>query len=453
MKRIALVALFVVAACMTVAQSWMGTYEKGIQAGKRQDYAAARAYFKAAIAYRPEDASGATTLPGPVSERKLWRGGAPYSPNFLAAYCEYRLAGATTKVDEATPMLETAATEFETLLSKGQRSKETFYFLNQIYTRTGDTARRLDLENRSGKGKTNFRVDTEIVSPEEITVINGGVPGSPGTGPRVTVIKAGQPGSTPGTLPGNPTTTPGTGPIPSIGAVPAITTKYALIIGNGMSKMTDSAIPFAADDAQAVREALITHAGYLDSNVDLVLNATKGQILTSAKALADRVPEDGTVFIYFAGNGFNLDGKDFLAGVDTEMGTDSSTMVGKNDIYRLFMAKGAKIYAFFEVPRPIANGRYFGQEVPLVGAIAQVQSTMPGETVYAETHNSRTLGIFADALIGALQDIRSNRIAIAEFGWTLFNRIRGGGLGRPGGGSRQIPTLPVLTHLAPDDRF
>jgi hypothetical protein len=175
--------------------------------------------------------------------------------------------------------------------------------------------------------------------------------------------------------------------------------------------------------------------------------------MSSAKALADRMPEDAVLLIYFAGEGVNINGKDYLAAVDNSSGSDTSTMISKDELYRMFIPKGAKIFAFFEVPRPITNGRYFGQEIPLVGTIAQTQSTIPGGSLYPTVRNGKTIGLFADAMTTALQDIRTNQIPIAEFGWQLFNRIRGGGPGRSGSGGNQIPTLPVLTHLAPDEKF
>ena len=226
--------------------------------------------------------------------------------------------------------------------------------------------------------------------------------------------------------------------------------KFALIIGNSTSQ-GPGALAYAADDAQAVREALITHAGYMESNVDLVLNTTNEQLMASVKALAERVPEDGTVFIFFAGKGMNVDGKDYLAMVDS--GEDAASMVKKGDIYQPFLSKGAKIFAFFEVPRPLTDGNYFGKEVPRVGAIAQVQSTIPGESVGSEVRNGKEMGIFARAIVTALQDIRSNRIPIIEFGWQVFDRARGGGTSGAGGGARQVPTLPVLTQMSPLERF
>lgn len=444
-RRVFFAIVMALASAIAGAQSWMSTYEAGLRSARSGDWAAARASFQQAVAYRPEDASGATTLPGPVGDRRQWRNGAAYSPNFLAAYSQYRLGLAAGTPEEAKPLLETAASEFEALLSKGQVSRESFYFLNQIYTRLGDTAKRMDVESRFAAAKPNFRVDTEIVSPEELTVISGN--NRRGTGPEVIIVRPGQePTSVPGG--GVPNVTP-----PAVGPVAPISTKYALIVGNSASQVSGGGLSFGADDAQAVREALVTHAGYPEANVDLVLNTTKEQLLASARALAERIPDEATVFIFFAGHGANIDGKDYLAGVDTASLADVGTMASKMEIYRLFLTKAAKIYAFYEVPRPMVNGAYFGKEIPLVGSIAQTQSTIPGETVNSEIRNGKAMGIFAHAIISALQDIRSNRIPIMEFGWQIFNRSRGGGANRTGGGARQVPTLPVLTHMSDQERF
>lgn len=451
-RRIFFVVLLALVGAVASAQSWMTAYEKGLKAARSSDWIGARAAFQEALAFRTEDASGPTTLPGPVTERRQWRNGSPYSPNFLAAYSEYRIGVSSAKVEDQKPALLTAATEFETLLGKGQTSKETFFFLNQIYTRLGDTAKRLDLESRFATAKPTFKVDDEIVSPDELTLITG-VPsggtnnGKGGTGPEV--INVGGGGKP---IPGSGIPGTGVGISPAVGPVPPISSKYALIIGSATS-LLKTPVAFGADDAQAIREALITHAGYPEANVDLVLNATKEQIMASVKALASRVPEEGTVLIYFAGNGANIDGRDYLAGVDTATDTDPSAMVAKLDVYKEFLAKAAKIYAFYEVPRPIVNGTYFGKEVPLVGSIAQVQSTIPGGNVLSQMRNGHEVGIFTDAMVSALQDIRSNRIPIMEFGWQVFNRSRGGGINSAGAGARQVPTLPVLTHMSLEDRF
>ena len=55
--------------------------------------------------------------------------------------------------------------------------------------------------------------------------------------------------------------------------------------------------------------------------------------------------------------------------------------------------------------------------------------------------------------INVANDLKSNRIPILEFGWQVFYKMKRGGSGTTGGGSRQTPTLPVLTNMASDARF
>lgn len=443
--------VFALLAPLGLGQSWSQAYENGLEAARAGKWADARQAFKQAAAYRTEDYSGATNLPGPATERRVWRNGAPYSPNFLAAYAAYREAGGMSG-NSKTEGLQAAAVEFETLHSKGQYSPESFFFLNYIYTTLADTEKRMKLDERftTVRNKVNFKVDTEVLAPEENAAIaNMMGNAAPPTRPTPTNPNP--------TVPGNTVVSPNAvNPItaPSFGTrVLPLATKYALVIGNSEGKIPGAALSFSSDDAQKVREALVMSAGYPEQNVDLVLNATASQILASAKALSERIPENATVFIYFSGAGVNIDGKDYLAGVDSESATDSSSMASKADIFRLFMSKGAKVFSFFQVNRPTTAGRFFGMEVPLFGYIAQGQATMPGDNVYSVVKNGKTIGIFTEALVSTLAEFHTNQVPILEFGWQLFYRIRRGDTGSTGGSSRQTPTLPVLTNMAADAKF
>lgn len=447
------ILLVMLAAASAFGQSWSSAYESAMQSARSGKWTEARERFKQAIAYRTEDVAGPTTMPGPATEQRRWRNGAPYSPNFLAAYAGYRAAMDMNDVAGQTSLLNEVANELEALLGKSQFSHASFYYLGRIYVKLNDTAKRLALEKRYDEvfAKADWKVDMELVAPEDVAAIQEASKRN-STG----MIRAedlnnrgtGQAGTNP-TTPVAPAQL--TNPISS--RVREQANKYALIIGNSESKMTELAVPFASDDAQRVRESMIGFAGYPEANVDLVINATAEQMMSSAKALAERIPADATVMIYFSGVGANIDGKDFLAGVDCELSTDTSKMVAKAEIYRLFMAKGARVFAFFEANRPIVAGRYFGMEVPLVGSIAQVQATMPGDVVYGISRNGKTIGVFTEAMTGVISDLRSSTIPILEFGWQVFYRIRRGDTGRTGGGSRQTPTLPVLTNMASDAKF
>jgi len=438
---------------LCLSQGWTQAYDSALGAARTGKWTEARTAFKQAAAYRTEDVSGPTNLPGPATERRLWRGGSPYSPNFLAAYSAYR-EGTTANPTDRSNLFRTAASEMEALHAKGQLSAESFYFLNLMYTALGDTEKRLKLDERfaSSRNQVTFKVDTEPIPPEENSAVAQMMgqgtaivvtPGA-GTGVRPPVIGPPGTGINPGTV------------LPPAGLgtrVPVIGTKFALIIGNSESKIAGAAVGFSSDDAQRVREALSLSAGYPEENIDLVLNATGAQILTSATALAERVPKDGTVLIYFSGTGTNIGGKDYIAGIDTENATDPASMIAKAELYRLFTAKGANIFAFFQSNRPIVGGHYFGKEVPLFGSVSQCQATMPGETVNSYVRNGRTVGIYTDAFVSALNEMHSNQVPILEFGWQLFYRLRRGGTGIDGGSSRQTPTLPVFTYMAADAKF
>jgi hypothetical protein len=444
---IAGLALFVVASGF--GQAWRTSYESGLKAAREARWLEAREAFKAAAAARPDDQAGPTSLPGPVTEQRRWRDGAPYSPNFLAAYSAYRQGLASSSSQEQASLLRTSAAEFEALLAKGQYSRPTFYFLRSIYTRLADTPARQKVEATYVQvaNKANFRVDLEAVTPEDQAQINQTFQETE-TNP---VIRPGQQGETVKPDPaGNP-------PIiaPPMGAVPIVENKYALIIANTDSAISGNSVPFAAEDANVLKEALTTGAGYPEPNVSVISNATAAQMQDAANALAAKIGDGATVFIYFGGVGSHLDGKDYLAGVNTAAATDSSTMLAKFELFKPFITKGAQIFAFFETNRPVmSGGSYFGMEAPLIGAVSQVYATLRGESVYSMVREGKQIGIFADSMAGVMYELKSNRIPIVEYAWQLFYRMRRGSTGGTGGGSgRQTPTLPIRSNMASDARF
>lgn len=427
-------------------QSWREAYDSGLKALKSGNYAEAKKSFKQASAYRPEDVSAPTILPGPISEQRKWRDGAPFSPNFLAAYAAYRQSALPSEESKRVELLNEAATNFEALVAKKQYSYETLYFLSTVYTSLSATEKRIKLEETYTAlgGKVNWKVDTDGLTPDEVATINQSFKGQAvgeTTIPIAPVVNAGSTSN-----PNVPTT--------FAGRVAPIASKYALVIGNSSNRLADLSVPFSSDNAQLVREALVTYAGYPEQNVDVVVNATADQIRASAKALADRMQTDAsTICIYYSGVGSNLGGKDYLAGVDTELATDTSTMVAKTELYKVFMDKGARIFAFFETNRPIVEGRYFGMEVPMFGTISQTQATLPGQSIFSTTQNGKQIGIFADSIRSVLMDLRSNQLPITEFGWQLFYKMRRGNTGVEGGSGSQTPTLPVLTNMASEAKF
>ena len=449
--RAILLALTALLAVVAPAQGWSEAYDKAVAAIAAEDWAAARSAFAEAVALRPEDQSEPTNLPGPVTEPRKWRYGSPYSPNFGAAYCTYR-QGLTLKGPERAAMFDTAAKQFEVLIAKGQASAEAFFFLNRIYAMTNDI-QKLDANKALFDAQVRgikWKVDGSLLTPEEraevASLVQPAGAGATGTGPKTTVIPASNLNSqgTGSTAIGAPPTT--TEMTTIAGRVPVVPTKYALIIGNGEGMMTDERVSYAAADAVLVRDALVQHAGYAEENVDVVVNATAAQLLASVRALAERLPNDATVFVYFSGAGFNIAGKDYYAGIDAETPSDSSHMVAVSDVYKLFINKGASIFAFTQAARPVANGLYFGKETALFGRVAQCHATIPGDGINALVTNGREVGAYTQALVDILTDFRSNQIPVTEFVWQVFRKMRKGG-------SPQTPTLPVLTVLSADARF
>lgn len=439
------------------AQSWSEAYEQGLGAAKGKQWAVAREAFLNAAAMRPEDQSEPTRLPAPVTERREWRNGSPYSPNFLAAYCAYRSALEEKNDEVKTGILRTAATELSTLVDKNQRSAETFYFLNQIYIQLNDAQMQREVETRWKAQPATWRVDTSILDPNEVaalaTLTGQAVAATNNQSQQAGMVNPTQVIGA-GNQAGNQTsgTTP---PVPTgpSDRVPVVATKFALIIGNSESSLDNYKQSFAQNDANLLRDALLQHAGYADENTVILLNASAEEIKNQAAALAERMPQDATLFLFFAGAGFNIDGKDYLAGVDVNGTSDTSRMVAKVELFRPFFMKGARVFSFFQVRRAMANGRYFGEEVPIFGFLAQMQSTMSGGDVIGLMNSGSVNGVYTRALVVVLQRYRTNRVPIAEFGWQVFYEMRRVGGGTIGGGSGQTATLPALRNMGEDSRF
>lgn len=439
-RTIGTILILAIATSLAMAQTWQKAYETGLRELKAGKYREARTAFMEAVALRPEDSSNPTVLPGSATDRRVWRNGAPYSANFAAAYAGIKQANSGEGM--SADMLPTCAAELEALLAKGQYSPEAFYFLNKIYAemRNVEAQQKLDAQYKVAAGKMTWKIDPDILTPEEKGAIAALT--KPVQGP--TTIKVGG---------GGTSAVPTVGPGGVAGDVAPIASKYAFLVGNSDTKIPGSAMPFAATDVMRLREALVQDAGYPADNVIVDQNATSQQILASARALADKIDKDATVFFYFSGAGVNLDGKDYLAGVECESPSDSSTMVAKSELLKPFIAKGARVFCFYQVNRPIVGGRYFGSEVPMVGMVSQVQSTLPGGEVYSIVKNGESIGLFTDGMVNVIRGYRNNRIPILDFGWDVYYFMRKGGTGVNAGGSPQTPTLPVLTNMASDARF
>ena len=226
---------------MAFGQSWTSSYDAGLKAARAGKWEEARKAFKQSKAARPDDVEKPTMLPGPVTEQRKWRNGSPYSPNFLAAYAEYRMGVGMTG-DNANGHLRTASDELESLISKKQVSRESVYVLFSIYGKLGLGDKKNALAAKISE--PNWKVDNEVMTPEEISAMSSGVASSTANGGIVGVVDAGK--MVNGTA--NPST-PGT-------LVPVISTKYALIISNGDNKLPGLQLTHAVDDASVLKESL-----------------------------------------------------------------------------------------------------------------------------------------------------------------------------------------------------
>jgi hypothetical protein len=434
--RVLFAALLTLAAFSAFGQDWQTPYQQGLEAASKEQWAVAREAFLKANGVRRGDISAPTPLPGPPTERRRWRNGAAYSPRFLAAYSAYRQA-LLASGEEQRGLFAIAAGEMQPLVNEGEAGPEAFYFLNLIYGRLGEQEKRkaLDAQFLASKNAMVWRVDSQVISPEDMALIRpeGGTAQpfvTSGAGGTLTVI-AGAP----------------TPKVVAPGAVPTLENKFALIIGNSEG----GGLPFAVNDANKVRDALLLHAGYAEGNVVTLTNASADQMREAAEKLGARVPAEGSVLIYFAGRGEHAEGKDYLAGAD--QGDAVGAMLPKSELLRPLVTKGARIFAFYETSRTVNDDSFFGKEALSFGSVAQMQSTMPGGPVERTVRDGVEIGVFTDAFISVLSEMRSNQIPIMEFGWQVFYRVRRGASGTTGGGSRQTPTLPSLSNMASDSRF
>lgn len=424
LARIFVLFLVQIAAVAAWGQSWSTRYEEGLDLVQKEKWELARDSFRHATTYRPEDASKETLLPGPNGTRVSWRDGLPYSPNFLAAYCLYRLGLGQTE-DAQKQSLGIAAAELEVLLDRGQSSVAAYFFLERIYDRLKDEdgLALLGVRAQREPEKSPWKVDVSPLTAEEIRALASFDFRHHDAEPTISIVD----------LPGR---------------VPVVPTKFALVIGNDTAVET-SRTPFAAESARAVRDALIVNAGYAEENVELLVNASAEKILAVAKVLGSRVPADGTVLFYYAGVGINIDGADYLCASESSQLSSSAGTVGKLDLFRPFITHGGRIFAFFETDRPSRDGKHFGSQIPSVGGVAQIQATAPGEKINGTTRSGKSIGAFALAFSESLAELKSNQIPIQDFGWQLFYK-----LGKmPNLATKQSPSLPILSRMAADSKF
>ncbi|MDI9639973.1 caspase family protein [Kamptonema cortianum] len=447
-RAIALLLIFGVVAT-SLAQGWQSSYEKALAAAKTGDWSAAQAEFQAAIQARPHDSKDATNLPGPVTEPNRWRNGAPYSPNFGAAYATYRLALGNEDEEAKSAQLKEALKAFQSLIDSGQASAEAIGIVRKVALLQGDR----ELASSILKTKVNWRVDNAFILPEDRasgegfgTTIQGEVvttktpSGEIVSGPRGTILKVKAPDQE------------GYENLLSERPVEPVLTKFAIIIGNADAKNSELALPHAATDSETIRKSLVEHAGYLAENVAVHTNVNGADIKSIASTFAEKLTTGSTVVIFYNGAGVHLGGKDYLVGTDAEFATDTTKMVGKQEFLRPLFDKGAQVFLFAQTNRPIVSGDYFGKERVLSGMYSEAHATTPGGQVFSLVTEGERIGLYAFAVGRVLKKFHTNQVPVGEFCWNVFYQMRGGD-GFVGGSGAQTPTLPVFNIMSDDSRF
>ncbi len=417
---ITLVFLGTILASTALADKWSVAYEKGLAESRKSNWAGARQFFLDAISDRAADSDRPSQIGTSITNRRPWRDGAAYSPNFAAAYSAFKMAANAANPTERKDLLAKSIEEFRSLTAKGQESIESMLFLAAALAADNRAQEAAVVQERLQQidPARSFKVDRDVIDYEDMRVLSGVLRG---TGNIDTVGMA---------LPGldNP-----------FGIVPALDYKFALIIGVG-----EGSHAYATADVDLLKDALVRHAGYAEENVTTLKNPTSAQFSTAAKTLADAMPDGGTVLIYYTGPVQNDEsGRD-------RVGFADGGWASKHDLYAQFVPKGANIFTFYQVDRKLnPDGRVFGGDIPQVGKIAQSMGAAPGETCNSTVHENSVHGAYTVGFVNTLAQMRNNRIAIGEFAWMVFDVVR---RGAAGGGS-QTPTLPIYVGLASTSRF
>ena len=91
--------------------------------------------------------------------------------------------------------------------------------------------------------------------------------------------------------------------------------KVALVIGNSQYQTASDVLKNPVNDAKAVASKL-KELGY---DTQTLLNANLGQTLGVLNQLNKRVSQGGTIVLYYAGHGVQLDGQNYIVPVDASM--------------------------------------------------------------------------------------------------------------------------------------
>lgn len=401
------------------AQNWSRPYETGLSEAKRGNWVAAREAFKEAIGHRGQDSDKASQVGLSITDRRPWRDGAPYSPNFAAAYCAFKAAANAPDVTTRRDFLALAIAEFKALIENRQESAESLLFLAAALSAAERSQEASQVQERLMNADQSklFKVDREVIDFDDMRVLSSVLQGTGG----VDTVGMSLPSAD------NP-----------FGIVPALDYKFALIVG-----VSDGGHAFATADVDLIKDTLARHAGYAEHRITALKNPTQAEFQSATAALAELLPEGATVLVYFTGPARQTnEGRD-------EVGLAGGSWIPKTDLYSKFVSRGASIFSFFQVDRRReSDGRVFGTDLPQTGRIVQCMGAAPGELATSVNYEDRMHGTYTAGFVQTLARMRNNRVAIGEFAWAVFDVVRKGGAG-----GAQTPTLPIYIGLGSTSRF
>lgn len=194
----------------------------------------------------------------------------------------------------------------------------------------------------------------------------------------------------------------------------------ALVIGNSAYEHVD-ALKNPTNDAEDVSDKLT----YLGFSVTTLMNATREQMEEALVQFGHALETSSVGLVFFAGHAFQIEGKNYLAAVDTRTAVEASAKYSALDLdYVLDIMKGAASPTNFVIldacrnnpfagrPRSIASNELASVYAPKGTLVAY--STSPGQISLDGTGRN---GPYTDAL---LQHIGTPNLLVE----TMFKRVR-----------------------------
>lgn len=265
----------------------------------------------------------------------------------------------------------------------------------------------------------------------------------------------------------------------SVKALPAAAKRYALVIGVDQYADTQiSTLGGSANDARALRDALVRYAGFPADQVILLATQqpaerlpTRGNILRRLSNLAAIVPKDGLLLIAFAGHGLERNNQAFLLPSDAQVSDDINLLeqtavnvvsvrdwVRKTGVAQVLMIVDAcrndpagRANADNPLTRSYTKGFNFDVRNREVTAFATLYATQIGHRAYE--YKEKRHGYFTWALVEGLKGGAANERGEVTLGGLinyLQERVPKQVLIDLGPGKKQTPWAVIEGYRAAD---